>query len=122
MTTTKRSPAVGPQRDLTTPETSSSEQEQISTERSRSEVIKSGCRLLKSLDPELWEQKYSCRIVQAPLQPMASLEPVETTHDSLLYRGVYYYSDNPEFPYVGFMKSRDGNLPLVSCFHKKQIC
>jgi hypothetical protein len=70
--------------------------------------------LLRSFDKELWS-----RLVQMHLQPEPSLEPVDNIHGSIMYRGVYYHSINPNLPYVRLIKKQYLTLPVVACCRRR---
>ena len=72
---------------------------------------------LRSFDPELWPSG-SARLIQTPFQPQASLDPVVNENGWLLYRGVYYYSDNKDYPYVALTTTSHRPFPLVRCCNK----
>lgn len=73
---------------------------------------------LRSLDPEVWPSTFP-RIIQTPFQPQASLVPVDNPHGWILYRGVYYYSDDHKYPYVMLSNTKHLSLPIIKCCTKE---
>ena len=73
---------------------------------------------LRELDPEVWYAG-SARVVQLALQPNASRERPPCNLCWIFYRGIYYYSTNPERPLVRLKMSKSHNLPLVSCCDRR---
>jgi len=76
-------------------------------------IMNSKVAHLRAIDEAVWPVN-SVRIVQIPFLPEASFEPVNNTHGSIFYRGVYYYSTDPARPYVRLLKNRNLTLPIVS--------
>lgn len=69
---------------------------------------------LKDLDPEVWVDNTG-RYVQTPLRPQASKDPISNKMGWIKYRGIYYYSTNPTYPYVRLMKRNGLEHPIVYC-------
>lgn len=66
---------------------------------------------LRQLDSTLWGVG-SARVVQSPMQPMATSNAVQAPKGALHYRSVYYYSTDPTRPYMYLKTSQRYPLPL----------
>lgn len=72
---------------------------------------------LRQLDSEVWVVN-AARIIQTPFQPCGSKDCIQNEYGSICYRGIYYYSSNPERPYVAMIKNKNLSLPLVRTCNK----
>lgn len=68
-------------------------------------------------DSELWAKDFVKDIPEQYL-PMARYEPQSKGSNCIKYRGLYYYSSNPELPYVRLVKINKYPIPFICCCFK----
>ena len=71
--------------------------------------------LLRHLDPVVWPTNAAQYILRLPL---ATKQLVAHEFGFLQYRKVYYFSDNPDYPYVHLVKLSGCPFPLITCCSK----
>ena len=74
---------------------------------------------LRRIDPEVWVYR-AAEIISPAYFPEISTRYVPREYGSLYYRTIYYYSPNPDYPYVCLVKHPDYHLPLVQCCDKEE--